>query len=140
MKEALLIWFCLENIKLGGKRRRGKDLEVKDLEVTRDIAVMLGWNERGHMVISRTQGTDEMPTQSMIGELQILQEGVPIWGEVVKITACSDGDASHWHVETVIEDPFKAHRLKPNSSVKRASKNPGPGPSATRKPDPSEYN
>lgn len=87
-------------------------------KITKDVAVLLGRNEKGHLQIARIQGTDEAPVRAMIGELRPLEDGVPIMGEVVSLTP---GNEPFMNVETVIEDPYKAERERGGTSGKSFS-------------------
>lgn len=88
--------------------------ENESPKITKDIAVPLGETENGGLVVARIQGTDERPTRAMVGELRPLQEGVPVMGEVIKLT--KDGDAPHYKVETLVEDPYWKEKEKARSS------------------------
>ena len=89
----------------------------KTPKITRDIAIPMGHNEQGHLMLARIQGTDEKPIRTMIGELHPLSDGVPLDGEVVRLTHCEG--TNHLNVETVIEDPYKAEREKAREAGSR---------------------
>ena len=117
----------------------------KTAKITWDIATPRGRNEQGHMMLTRIQGTDEKPIRAMIGELRPLQDGVPIGGEVVKLTPCEG--TNHLNVETIIEDPYKAEREKAREAGSRTVRSfASPKYQAGwdrvfgQKPDPSEIN
>lgn len=118
----------------------------ENTKITKDIAVPLGETENGGLMIARIQGTDERPTRAMVGELRPLQDGVPVMGEVVKLT--KDGEAPHYKVETLVEDPFKAERERARSSGRTSTTYSFPSQKYQenwasifrKKPDPSELN
>lgn len=81
----------------------------EDSKITRDVAFPVGKTDQGNLVVARVQGTGEAPVRTMVGEVRPLQEGVPITGDVVRLTQGCEG---HYHVETLLEDPRKADREK----------------------------
>ena len=87
---------------------------MSDEKITKDIAIPLGHAENGNLLMARVQGTEERPTRVLMGELQPLEEGKPIMGEVVQLHP--EEGQRHMRVETVIEDPFKAEKEKARAS------------------------
>ena len=82
---------------------------TEEIKITRDIALPMGRNAKGNMLLARIQGTDDIPVRGMLGELQPLDEGVPIRGEVVQLTP---GDnPPYLNVETMMADPKESDRV-----------------------------
>jgi hypothetical protein len=88
--------------------------EANNPKITRDIAFITGHSKAGNPLITRVQGTDEAPTRVMVGEIRPVEDGVPLAGEMIRMVQAKNGP--HYHVETLVEDPYREERRRAQGS------------------------
>ena len=85
-------------------------------KIIHDVALPLGKTEKGRLRIARIQSNDEGKIRTMVGELHPLEDGVPIMGEVLSLTA--QEATPFMAVETLVEDPRQEAREAQGASSK----------------------
>ncbi len=84
-------------------------------KTTREIALLLGKTDAGHLKLLRLRGDESGPKEASLGVCLPAQDGVPLppGADLLKMKPCGN----HLHVETVYESPDqpKGGQFKPLS-------------------------